>query len=86
MYRVEYIVKNKDGKTIGYDIKNVETGIEHYCVSINDLLGYKFENAEMLIGRSSYLRGKGNECLPVRYEKGILPVYKEIMKTIKSRQ
>ena len=86
MYRVKYIVKNKDGKTVGYDVQNVETGIEHYCVPINDLLGYEFENAEMIIGRSGYLRSNRKERLPVRYEKGILPVYKEIMKTIKNRQ
>lgn len=67
MYEVLAIVKNSMGDTIGYDLKDTNTGEQYNCVYIAQLSKTTFSNAMYINGKHPYI--KGRHKLPIRVDK-----------------
>ncbi len=56
LYRILKIVKNDLGTVVGYDILDLEHNTEYTCADIKDLEHMKFDNAEYIGGKYSYIK------------------------------
>lgn len=66
MYELIAIVKNKEGRTIGYNIKNISTGKIYECINIEQLRSLRFTNAKYIqtSKRKEFLKGNPGANIP----------------------
>lgn len=66
MYELLAIVKNREGRTIGYNIKDISTGRLYECINIEQLRSLKFINAKYIqtSKRKEFLRGNYDTNIP----------------------